>query len=108
MAGSNLSENTEKFSEGTIKQSEEEQDEQENIRSFVQSKLNLNKKDNELEVLQKKYPKILIADDQYFNIEAISIILDFSIGINKNIQIISAFNGQDALNKVIEDLNENE
>ena len=35
MAGSNLSENTEKFSEGTIKQSEEEQDEQEIIRSFV-------------------------------------------------------------------------
>ncbi len=51
MAGSNLSENTEKFSEGTIKQSEEEQDEQEIIKSFVKSKLNMSKKINESEVL---------------------------------------------------------
>ena len=54
-----------------------------------------------------KYKRILIVDDQSFNIDALKIIMKYKIGLETNIFCDSACDGFDAINKVINDVEEN-
>ena len=47
--------------------------------------------------------KILIVDDQSFNLDALTVILKYSIGLTNPELIVSAMNGKEALLKVIAD-----
>ena len=49
---------------------------------------------NSCQVIKPK--KILVVDDQFFNIQALTVILKYSIGISSNL-IVSALNGHEAL-----------
>jgi CheY-like chemotaxis protein len=51
--------------------------------------------------------KILIVDDQSFNIEAILIILKCALNINTSLLCVKAFNGQEALDRVITSVESN-
>ena len=48
--------------------------------------------------------KILIVDDQGFNIQALNVILKYSIGIVDEKTLVHAFNGLQALEKVKADV----
>ena len=48
--------------------------------------------------------KILVVDDQSFNIQALSVIIKYSVGITNPNLIVSALNGQEALHKVMADV----
>ena len=50
--------------------------------------------------------KILIVDDQSFNIEALKIILHYCIGLNTQLYCNSALSGQQAFQMVIDDFEE--
>ena len=54
-----------------------------------------------------KPKKILVVDDQPFNIQALNVILKYSVGIKDQNLIVTAFNGQEALQKVMNDVNQN-
>ena len=58
--------------------------------------------DSNEEIVKRK--KILIVDDQGFNIQALKVILKYSIGISDEESLEYAFNGQLALNQVKEDI----
>lgn len=58
--------------------------------------------DSNEEIVKRK--KILIVDDQGFNIQALKVILKYSIGISDEKSLEYAFNGQLALNQVKEDI----
>lgn len=51
-----------------------------------------------------KFKKILIVDDQSFNIDALKIILKYKIGIETDIFCDQACDGFDAIQKVISDI----
>jgi DNA-binding LytR/AlgR family response regulator len=51
--------------------------------------------------------RILIVDDQSFNIDALKIILKYKIGIETDIFCDSACDGFDAIEKVISDVEQN-
>ena len=52
--------------------------------------------------------RILIVDDQIFNIQALKTILKFSVGLQDiNDQIDHVFDGQDALDMIIENVKKN-
>ena len=64
---------------------------------------------NELEISRFRYQKkILIVDDQSFNIEAVLIILKYSVGLDSQSICDKAFNGQEALQMVIDNVNLNQ
>ena len=48
--------------------------------------------------------KILIVDDQSFNIEAMMVILKYSVGIEDSQILVPAFNGKEALEKIMDDV----
>ena len=59
----------------------------------------------EIEIMKKnKVQKILVVDDQSFNIQALKVILKYSVGLKDNHLIDSAKNGQEALDKVMENV----
>jgi CheY-like chemotaxis protein len=58
---------------------------------------------NSDEIPQKK---ILIVDDQQFNIEAMKIVLNYSVGIDAERLCDCAHNGKQALNMIIQDVEE--
>ena len=61
-------------------------------------------KDQDLKLHQKK---ILIVDDQIFNIDAILIILGMVLKVDVDVICEKANSGEDALKKVIENVEEN-
>ena len=48
--------------------------------------------------------KVLIVDDQSFNIDALMIILNYSVGLNTKIYCEFALSGKQALQMVMDDL----
>jgi hypothetical protein len=54
-----------------------------------------------------KFKRILIVDDQSFNIDALKIILKYKIGIETDIFCDSACDGFEAIEKVISDIEQN-
>lgn len=71
--------------------------------SADQTKSNLKKRMKEI----SKFKRILIVDDQSFNIDALKIILKYKIGIETDIFCDSACDGFDAIEKVISDIEQN-
>ena len=73
------------------------------ISQFIVNTTNLPSKN-----INKKYSseckKILIVDDQDYNISAISIILKYVVKIDPNIFIDKAFNGIEAFDKITKDI----
>lgn len=57
--------------------------------------------------MRNKAKKILIVDDQEYNINAIMIILRFQCKISESIECDKALNGQDALEIIIKDIKNN-
>ena len=65
--------------------------------------------DFEIKKSAPKYQKrILIVDDQSFNIEALFIILKYSVGLDSQSLCDKSFNGQEALQKVVDNVELNE
>jgi hypothetical protein len=62
-------------------------------------------KDQELELHQKK---ILIVDDQIFNVDALLIILGMVLKVDVDTVCEKASSGEDALRKIINNVEENE
>jgi PleD family two-component response regulator len=55
-----------------------------------------------LALLDEEFPKrILIVDDQSFNIEAVKIILKYHIGLDSKAYCEEALNGSDALSMIM-------
>ena len=54
-----------------------------------------------------KPKKILIVDDQSFNIQALTVILKYSLGITNPDHIVSALDGSEAVQKVMADVKAN-
>ena len=57
--------------------------------------------------LISQHKRILIVDDQSFNIDALKIIMKYKIGLETNIFCDSACDGFDAISKVINDVKHN-
>ena len=57
------------------------------------------------EIAQRK--RILIVDDQSFNVDALKIILKYKIGLETDIFCDAASDGFDAIQKVIDDVEKN-
>jgi CheY-like chemotaxis protein len=55
---------------------------------------------------QRENRKILIVDDQGFNINALTIILKYVVGLDTDLYIESVLSGQDALQKISDDIDQ--
>ena len=53
-------------------------------------------------------PKIMIVDDQDYNINAITIILKYSVRLDPKVQVDKALNGHEALDLVVKDVKKNQ
>ena len=53
-------------------------------------------------------PKIMIVDDQDYNINAIAIILKYLVRLDPKVQVDKALNGHEALDLVIKDIKQNQ
>lgn len=69
------------------------------IKEF-QTKIKLKKSTSERILCQEFEHKILIVDDQSFNIDALRIILKYNIGLNSDIFCDSALSGEKAMEMI--------